>query len=40
MIRCNKYILYQLFLGEFQPMLSAPDNDFLSSDQDTNRFMM
>ena len=40
MIRCNKYIFYYFFLGEFQPMLSAPDDGFLSSDQDTNRFMM
>ena len=28
------------FLRVFQPMMSAPDNSSLSSDQDTNQFLM
>ena len=27
---------YNFFFREFQPMTSAPDDSFLSSDQDTN----
>ena len=28
------------FLREFQPMASAPDDSSLSSDQDTNQFLV
>ena len=28
------------FFREFQPMMSAPDDSSLSSDQDTNQFLV
>ena len=34
------YSFYFIFLRKFQPMASAFDKSFLSSDQDTNRFLM
>ena len=30
----------RFFLREFQPMASAPDDNSLLSDQDTNQFLM
>ena len=36
-----KYYYYFFFFErEFQPMASAPDNSSLSSDQDTNQFLV
>ena len=31
---------FLFFEREFQPMASAPNDNFLSSDQDTNRFLV
>ena len=34
------FFFFFFFWREFQPMASAPDNSFLSSDQDTNPFLV
>lgn len=43
-ILCNspniKSSNFFFFLREFQPMASAPDNNSLSSNQDTNQFLV
>ena len=36
----NKAVRDFFFFLEFQPMTSAPDDNSLSSDQDTNQFLM
>ena len=36
----NLFIYFFFFLREFQPMTSAPDDSFLSSDQNTNKFLV
>ena len=36
----NQFNNIVFFFREFQPMASAPDDNSLSSDQDTNRFLV
>ena len=36
----NATIFFFFFEREFQPMVSVPDDSSLSSDQDTNQFLM
>ena len=40
---CNvqeNLIIYDFFFREFQPIASAPDDSSLSSDQDSNQFLV
>ena len=37
---CFSFYYYYFFLKEFQPMTFAPENSLLSSDQDTNWFLV
>ena len=37
---CQKSDIKEYFLREFQPMASAFDDSYLSSNQDTNRFLV
>ena len=34
------WVPFFFFLREFQPMVFAPDDSYLSSDQDTNQFLV
>ena len=36
----SKLVIIFFFFREFQPMASAPDDSSLSSDQDTNQFLV
>ena len=37
--KSNQFLVFFFFFfREFQPMTSAPNDSFLSSDQDTNQF--
>ena len=37
---CPNFLLIFFFFREFQPMASAPDDSSLSSNQDTNQFLV
>ena len=37
---CLIELFFFFFLREFQPLVSIPDDNFLLSDQDTNRFLV